>query len=61
MSNYRIGGWQPRAGVKHKGDLRDQTGSQRGPGWRRKHRTRREYDEIVCSCGKRWPVGQSHP
>lgn len=25
------------------------------------HRTRREGDEMACSCGKRWPVGEDHP
>lgn len=36
----------------------------RGPGakvaaiW---HATRREQDEMVCKCGKRWPVGEDHP
>jgi hypothetical protein len=26
-----------------------------------KHQKRREQDEIVCRCGRRWPVGESHP
>lgn len=25
------------------------------------HKPRREGDEIACSCGKRWPVGEDHP
>jgi hypothetical protein len=24
-------------------------------------RQRREGDEIVCRCGKRWPFGEPHP
>lgn len=26
-----------------------------------KHATRREGDEMACSCGRRWPNGESHP
>lgn len=22
---------------------------------------RREGDEMACSCGKRWPIGEDHP
>jgi hypothetical protein len=25
------------------------------------HRIRQESDEMVCSCGKRWDVGEDHP
>lgn len=25
------------------------------------HLSRREADEMACSCGKRWPVGEDHP
>lgn len=25
------------------------------------HVLQRQGDEIACSCGKRWPVGETHP
>ncbi len=25
------------------------------------HRQHQQGDEIACSCGKRWPVGEDHP
>ena len=25
------------------------------------HRQQRQGDEIACSCGRRWPVGENHP
>jgi len=25
------------------------------------HRTRREGDEMACSCGARWPSWEAHP
>lgn len=28
---------------------------------RPKHATRREGDEMACSCGARWEVGEDHP
>lgn len=26
-----------------------------------RHATRREGDEMACSCGSRWEAGESHP
>lgn len=26
-----------------------------------RHRARREGDEMVCICGKRWPYNEDHP
>lgn len=51
--------WYPRSGVKRKGWMGDENYFRRPKG--RGHRTRREGDEIACSCGKRWPVGEVHP
>lgn len=28
---------------------------------RERHRVTRQGDEMACSCGMRWPVGESHP
>ncbi len=25
------------------------------------HLPRREGDEVACSCGLRWPIGEEHP
>lgn len=25
------------------------------------HRQHQQGDEIACSCGRRWPVGENHP
>lgn len=25
------------------------------------HRQHQQGDEVACSCGKRWPVGEDHP
>lgn len=25
------------------------------------HSIRREGDEMACSCGRRWPIGEDHP
>ena len=26
-----------------------------------RHRQHQQGDEIACSCGRRWPVGENHP
>ena len=29
--------------------------------WADQHRQHQQGDEIACSCGRRWPVGENHP